>query len=110
MTQDLQRLQREGEYAREREKENEMLKTEITVMHQHLRRLDPNVPHVYGHFSAQLNQGPPGQQPNGAPPMSLPPIAQTAPGQAPPTGYGNGPPAPAAAMQGVEYGGGYNGR
>lgn len=104
----MQRLQREAEYAREAHKENEMLKTEIQVMHQHLRRLDSNAPHVYGHFTQQLNQQQQGlpAQPSGS--VSLPPLNPAAPQHPPaPSGYGNGvqaQPQP-GAMQGVEYGG-----
>lgn len=101
---ELQRLQRDSDYAREAHKENEMLKTEVQVMQQHLRRLDPNAPHVYGHFTSQLNQ-PNGPQTNGASGISLPPLN---PGQGPGVPY-NGVGPPAAAMQGVEYGG-YGGR
>ena len=100
---ELQRLQRDNDYSREAQKENEMLKTEIQVMHQHLRRLDPAAPHVYGHFSSQLNQAA-GPQTNGVSNVALPPLN---PGQGPPA-Y-NGVPPPVAAMQGVEYGG-YGGR
>lgn len=75
-----------------------MLRTEVQVMHQHLRRLDPQAPHVYGHFTAQLNQ----QQ--GAAPQtngtSLPPLST---GAGAPSGFSGMPP-PGAAMQGVEYG------
>lgn len=97
---EVQRLQRETEYARESHKENEMLKTEVQVMHQHLRRLDPNVTHVYGHFSNQISQAQ-GSQTNGGG-ISLPPLGNQGSNPMP---FGNGPPAPAAAMQGVEYGG-----
>ncbi|KAI7240595.1 hypothetical protein KC330_g1164 [Hortaea werneckii] len=97
---EVQRLQREADYARESHKENEMLKTEVQVMHQHLRRLEPNVTHVYGHFTNQLSQAQGSQSSGGG--ISLPPLAnQGATG----SGYGSGPPAPGAAMQGVEYGG-----
>lgn len=105
---ELQRLQRDSDIGREVQKENDMLKTEIQVMHQTLRRLDPNAPHVYGHFSSQLSHGasgPPPPQTNGASNgINLPPINGGAPGAA----HGYGGPPPAAPMQGVEYG--YNGR
>ncbi|TKA82597.1 hypothetical protein B0A55_01397 [Friedmanniomyces simplex] len=102
LTADIQRLQRDTDYGREALKENEMLRTEIQLMHQHLRRLDPNMPHVYGHFTSQLTQST-GPQTNG---VSLPPLN---PGQGPPPSAYNGVPPPVAAMQGVEYGG-YGGR
>lgn len=91
---EVQRLQRETEYMREASKENEMLKTEVQVMHQHLRRLDPNAPHVYGHFTSQLSQQQSQSQSNGNSGISLPPLNAA---------QGNGQNAPAAAMQGVEY-------
>jgi len=89
---EVQRLQRETEFSREALKENEMLKTEVQVMHQHLRRLDPNAPHVYGHFTSQLQQAQ--SQSNGNSGISLPPLNAA---------QGSGQSAPAAAMQGVEY-------
>ncbi|EMC93194.1 hypothetical protein BAUCODRAFT_75925 [Baudoinia panamericana UAMH 10762] len=101
---ELSRLQRDSDYGRDAQKENEMLKTEVQVMHQHLRRLDPNAPHVYGHFTSQL-QGAGGPQMNGGGPgISLPPLNQE-----PPHAFNGAPHTHAAAMQGVEYGG-YGGR
>lgn len=110
---DVQRLQRESDVAREAHRENDMLKTEIQVMHQHLRRLDPAAPHVYGHFTQQLSQQagqtqPPQPQPqqNGTSAgISLPPLGAGPPNGASapqPASYGGVP--PPAAMQGVEYG------
>ena len=78
-----------------------MLKTELAVMHQHLRRLDPNVPHIYGHFTSQLNH-PVGSQANGGAGIALPPLNTNPP---PLNSYGGAPPPQqTAAMQGVEYG------
>ncbi|KAK3655656.1 hypothetical protein LTR56_003305 [Elasticomyces elasticus] len=104
LTAELQRLSRDAEYARETQKENDMLKTEIQVMHQHLRRHDPNAPHVYGHFTSQLNQST-GPQTNGTSSIALPPL-NSGPGAS--AAY-NGVAPPVAAMQGVEYSG-YGGR
>lgn len=107
MHNELQRLQRDSDYAREAHKENEMLKTEIQVMHQHLRRLDGSATHVYGHFTSQLNQQHAHSQPNGGPgSISLPPLG-SGPSSAPhQSGFGSSIPplVPAAPMQGVEYG------
>jgi hypothetical protein len=100
---ELARLQRDCDYGRDAQKENDMLKTEVQVMHQHLRRLDPNAPHVYGHFTSQLNSAAPQTNGNGA--IALPPLNSAPP---PPATF-NGVPPPAAAMQGVEYGG-FSGR
>lgn len=111
---EVQRLQRDSEYVREAQKENDMLRTEIQVMHQHLRRLDPNAPHVYGHFTSSLAQTQTPQQPqtNGSGPgISLPPLNHAGGnGAAPPAASQFGAPQPSApgAMQGVEYG--YGGR
>lgn len=108
---EVSRLQREVDYTRDAQKENDMLKTEVQVMYHHLRRLDPSNPHVYGHFTGQLsqNQSQHGGQPNGTSGVSLPPLnppgsSNGGHGHGAP-GYGNGP---AGAMQGVEYG--YGGR
>lgn len=76
-----------------------MLKTEVQVMHQTLRRLDPNSPHVYGHFTSQLSQSSAAHT-NGGSAISLPPL-NSQPHAAP---FPGGAP-PVAAMQGVEYGG-----
>jgi len=91
------RVRNEAEYARECHKENEQLRTEICVMHERLRRLDPSMPHIYGQYTSQLTQqqsqanGQPAQM--ALPPMNRPaPQSQYAPMQAP------------GAMQGVEYG------
>lgn len=84
-----------------------MLKTEVQVMHQHLRRLDPNAPHVYGHFTSQLNQQSQGQQNGGGAGIALPPLnaaSSTAPSGSAPSSFNSGGAAPPAAMQGVEYG------
>ena len=97
----MRRLAREADYARETHKENEMLKNELRIMQTNLQRLDPNTSHVYGPYSQQLTQqgGPP---PSAA--VSLPPISHGAhQGPPPPSGYGNGQ-QPPGAMQGVEYG------
>ncbi|KAM3415508.1 HLH-domain-containing protein [Cercospora zeina] len=95
---EVQRLQRDNEFGREVHKENDMLKTEVQVMREHLRRLEPNAPHIYGAFTSQLNQMSQAQG-NGGPGMALPPLNTSQ----------NVGPAPAAfsgaaAMQGVEYG------
>lgn len=102
---EVQRLQRDVDYGRDAHKENELLKTEVQVMHQTLKRLDPNAPHVYGHFTSQLSQ------PNGSSGISLPPL--NPPGSSGRHEYGSShASAPSAsqqqqqpaAMQGVEYG------
>lgn len=99
----MQRLNSEREYARDAVKENELLKTEVQVMHQALKRLNPSDNHVYGQFTQHLqNQQP---QQNGGSGLNLPPInppgsRHEASGFGGP-GVGSGP---GAAMQGVEYG------
>lgn len=106
MHNELQRLQRDSEYAREAHKENEMLKTEIQVMHQHLRRLDGNATHVYGHFTSQLNQQTHPQSNGGPGSISLPPLAPGPSSTSLQPNFGANVPLapPPAPMQGVEYG------
>lgn len=98
---EMQRLQRDADYARDTHKENEMLKTELSVMHQHLRRLDGSGPHVYGHFSSQLANQSASQSNGTGGNLALPPLN---PAAAAASHYGSSG-APAGAMQGVEYGG-----
>lgn len=99
---EVNRLRADVDYARDTQKENEMLKSEVQVMHEHLRRLDPNGTHVYGQFSSRINQGQDqSRQPNGSSGISLPPLnpPNSSNSQHPP--YGSSGP---GAMQGVEYG------
>lgn len=94
---ELTRLRQEAEYARESHKENELLRTEVHVMHERLRRLDPSQPHIYGQYTSQLAQQP--MHVNGQPTqMSLPPMSTAVSQQQ----YNAMP--PPAQMQGVEYG------
>lgn len=76
------------------EEENRMLRSEVQAMFQHLNRLDPNSPHVYGSLTNQLqHEQPPAPV---APASMLPPLQNS--------GHsGQWASAPAAAMQGVEY-------
>ena len=96
---DVQRLQSEREYAREAVKENDLLKTEVQVMHQALKRLNPGDNHVYGQFTQQLQHQ---NQPNGSNGLNLPPI--NPPGSRHESSGFGGAGGPPAAMQGVEYG------
>lgn len=98
MHNELMRARGEAEYARESYKENEQLRTEICVMHERLRRLDPSMPHIYGQYTSQLTQQQ--TQANGqAPQMGMPAAGSHHAPQAP-----YAPMPPPAAMQGVEYG------
>ncbi|PSN62934.1 hypothetical protein BS50DRAFT_648187 [Corynespora cassiicola Philippines] len=102
------RLRPDAEYCRRAQEENELLRNELAAMWQHLRRVEPNNPHIYGSMTGMLAQ----QQastPSGQATI-LPPLQQQqqqqqqaqAPAQPPPPQWG--PPAP-TAMQGVEFGG-----
>jgi len=103
MQAELHRLQRDAEFAREAHTQNDALKTEIQVMQQHLRRLDSNATHIYGHYTQQLNQQAPPQANGG---VALPPLHGAAPNGPTQPAYGNGiQNHPTGAMQGVEYGG-----
>jgi hypothetical protein len=84
-------MRSEIDMGRRFEEENRMLRSEVQSMWQHLQRIDPNTPHVFGSFTNQLQHEQPQASP--APASMLPPLQQ--PGQ--------WVQAPAAAMQGVEY-------
>ena len=119
---ELQRLQHDSDYARDAQKENDLLKMEVQNMHQALRRMDPNAPHVYGHFTGILSNGQPQPPQQAAPPppqtngVSLPPLSATGAGGPSGHAHGGGPgyavaapqqqqqQPPPGAMQGVEYG------
>lgn len=104
---EVERLRKENDYARDAARENSLLQTEIRVMHEHLRRLEPNNTHIYGTYSSHLSQnqgqpqGPPGQA-NGSSGINLPPLNPPASsGSQQHPSYSGGAP---GAMQGVEYG------
>src|ERR1700761_3487590 len=93
LQQELIRLQRDTDYSRDAQKENELLKTEMSVMHQNLRRLDPSNPHIYGQYTSHLSgaQQPQAPQTNGTSGISLPPLNSTG-SSGGHSGYANGPP------------------
>ncbi|KAF2152982.1 hypothetical protein K461DRAFT_285887 [Myriangium duriaei CBS 260.36] len=63
---EIARLRGDLEYARDLHKDNEALRTEICVMHERLRRMEPATPHIYGAYTSQLSQQ---TQPGGQPPQ-----------------------------------------
>jgi hypothetical protein len=85
-----QQSERELHQARQVSDENRLLKEEAAAMWQHLRRLEPSNPHVYGAFSNQMAHERP-HQPAPAHPTPLPPIQSSS--------WTQGP----NVMQGVEY-------
>ena len=94
---EMSRLRAEADYARDAHKENELLRNELCLLHERLRQLDPSQPHIYGQYTSQLSSQQ--NQANGQlARMPLPPINAAVP-QPQYTAM-----APAAAMQGVEYG------
>lgn len=104
---EMQRLRQDADFARESHKENKLLQTEIEVMQERLRRLDPTSQHIYGQHTARLAQQQTQQQSNGqhAAPYSLPPMNSAPPQpqqQSHQQHYPQMP--PPGAMQGVEYG------
>jgi uncharacterized protein HemY len=88
------RLRPDAEYCRRAQEDCEHLRNELHAMWQHMRRVDPNNPHVYGSMTNMLAQQH-GQAP--ASTAILPPLQQQPPQW--------GAPAPPAAMQGVEFAG-----
>ncbi|KAF2013111.1 hypothetical protein BU24DRAFT_230347 [Aaosphaeria arxii CBS 175.79] len=105
------RLRPDAEYCRRAQEENELLRNELAAVWQHLRRLEPGNPHVYGSMTGMLAQQ--HAQTPGAANAILPPLQQQQQ-QAPPPPQQQqqqqqsqqpwGPAAP-NAMQGVEFGG-----
>ncbi|PVH99177.1 hypothetical protein DM02DRAFT_439562 [Periconia macrospinosa] len=108
---ELARLRPDAEYGRRAQEENELLRSELNAVWQHLRRADPNNPHVYGAMTSMLAQqyaNTPGSTTNVLPPLQQqqqqqqPQPQQQTPTQASPWAA---PPPPPSAMQGVEFGG-----
>lgn len=94
------RLRSDAEYCRRAQEENELLRNEIAAVWNHLRRVEPGNPHVFGSMTGMLAQQH-AQTPAATTTNTLPPIQQ--PQQVPAPQWA---PAPAAtAMQGVEFGG-----
>lgn len=98
------RLRPEAEYCRRAQEENELLRSEIAAVWQHLQRADPGKPHVYGSITGMLAQqyaSTPASTTNILPPLQQQQQQQQpAPAQAPQWAA----PAP-TAMQGVEFAG-----
>lgn len=57
-------MRNEMEYARDLHKDNEHLRTEICVMHERLRRLEPNASHIYGSYTSSISQSGQAGQPS----------------------------------------------
>ena len=99
---ELAKLRSEAEYARRVREENEMLRNELHLVWEHLRRADPSSPHVYGSTTNMLAQH---QTRTPSAPNTLPPLQQhQQPPPPPPPQQWSAPPPP-SAMQGVEFGG-----
>ncbi|KAF2729671.1 hypothetical protein EJ04DRAFT_63583 [Polyplosphaeria fusca] len=90
------RLRPDAEFCRRTQEENELLRNEIAAVWQHLRRVEPGSPHVYGQMTGHLAQQQ-AQTPAAATTV-LPPLQQQQQVQSSQWG------AP-TAMQGVEFGG-----
>ena len=95
------RLRPDAEYCRRAQEETELLRNELAAVWQHLRRVEPGNPHVYGSMTGLLAQQH-AQTPSST--NVLPPLQQQQQQQQaqPPPQWGG--PAP-TAMQGVEFGG-----
>ncbi|ORX93695.1 hypothetical protein BCR34DRAFT_608482 [Clohesyomyces aquaticus] len=90
---EIARLRPDAEYCRRAQEENELLRNELASMWQHLRRVEPGNPHVYGSMTGMLAQQ--NAQTPAATSTILPPLQH----QQAPTQW---TPAP-TAMQGVEF-------
>ncbi|KAF2682448.1 hypothetical protein K458DRAFT_58941 [Lentithecium fluviatile CBS 122367] len=96
------RLRPDAEYCRRAQEESELLRNELASVWQHLRRLEPGNPHVYGSMTGML-----AQQYANTPASTtniLPPLQQQQQQQAPAPPPQWAGPAP-GAMQGVEFNG-----
>ncbi|KAF2109479.1 hypothetical protein BDV96DRAFT_615804 [Lophiotrema nucula] len=91
------RLRPDAEFCRRAQEENELLRNELASVWQHLRRVEPGNPHVYGSMTGMLAQQ--HAQTPAATSTVLPPLQQQQQPQPQPQ-WG----AP-TAMQGVEFGG-----
>jgi len=89
-------LARDHEEAKRAIEESRALQNEVTLMWQHMKRLEPNTRHAFGAMSTQLES----QQ--GQPTTRLAPL------HAPPPAHGNW--GMDSTMQGVEYGSAYDRR
>jgi hypothetical protein len=101
---EINRLGDASERARKVDLDNENLRTEIAVMQERLRLVEPGNPHVYGAYTVQLSQNNAQAQANGQsqgyPLPSInagPPPSQSYTGSGRASGGSQG-------MQGVEYG------
>ena len=84
----------ESDMARRCEEDNRLLRAEVHAMWQHLQRMEPGSPHVFGNLTSQLNHDQSQATNNHS--GVLPPLSQTQwPAPA--------PAAPSTAMQGVEF-------
>ena len=100
---ELHRLRDASDYARDAGVKVENLHTEIAVMQERLRLLEPNNPHIYGAYTSQISQAHAQAQANGQPRQYSLPSMNAAP--PPPQPY-NGSGGSSGGMQGVEYGNG----
>ncbi len=106
---ELNRLQRDAEYAHDTRQENDLLKREVEAMQCRLQQLEPNHAHIYGQWTSRVSESKQRHPQTNGTAISLPPLNRPASsgGHGHGTGYSSGAPPP-AAMQGVEYG--YHGR
>ncbi|CAD0089924.1 unnamed protein product [Aureobasidium vineae] len=95
------RLRDASDYARDAQSTIKNLQTEIAVMQERLRLVEPGNPHIYGAYTSEISQAHAQAQANGQPrQFSLPSMNAVPP---PPQHY-NASTTAAQGMQGVEYG------
>ncbi|KAG9514515.1 hypothetical protein KCU99_g1054, partial [Aureobasidium melanogenum] len=98
---EVHRLRDASEYAREAQSTIDNLQTEIAVMQERLRLLEPGNPHIYGAYTSKVSQAHAQAQANGQPRQFSLPAMNAVP---PPPQHYNAPSAASQGMQGVEYG------
>lgn len=98
---EVHRLRDASEYAREAQSTIDNLQTEIAVMQERLRMLEPGNPHIYGAYTSKMSQAHAQAQANGQPRQFSLPAMNAVP---PPPQHYNAASAASQGMQGVEYG------
>ncbi|KAI5254782.1 hypothetical protein E4T42_02126 [Aureobasidium subglaciale] len=98
---EVHRLREASDYAREAQSTVDNLQTEIAVMQERLRLLEPGNPHIYGAYTSKLSQANAQAQANGQSRQFSLPSMNVGP---PPPQHYNAPGTTSQGMQGVEYG------
>ncbi|CAD0019730.1 unnamed protein product [Aureobasidium pullulans] len=103
LVQEVNRLREVSDYYRDAQATIDNLQTEISVMAERLRALEPNNPQIYGAYTSKMSQANAQAYANGQPRQFSLPSMNAGP---PPSQHYNAPGTAPQGMQGVEYGNG----